>query len=128
MPSRESETPTAIDKKPTLSQEDKDDKDKEEVARLKRRITGEFDGRYVELVLMCTSVDLLRTLSFDGSEESSCLQGYEIVDEKNGDLNITKVYFMGTKEVRFPGSAEPDVVNAHVKLLKQIEAEKSSKQ
>ena len=122
MPSRETETPKcnelpAIGKKPTLTQEDK-----AKVARLERQIQGEFDGRYVELVLTYTSVDLLSKDSPKHSERCE-VSTVEVDGQK-----IAVARLPGARQPLRKGPAARDVVTAHVELLKEIEAVKPSKQ
>ena len=83
---------------------------------------------YIGFPLTYTSADILNEAPFDGSEESSYPQEYEVVHKSNTDQNIAVVYLAGTKEVRSVGSAASDVVTAYENLLDKIEAEKSSKQ
>ncbi|KAI4681223.1 uncharacterized protein J4E88_005730 [Alternaria novae-zelandiae] len=112
MPLKAFETPKcneqpAIDEKPLLSQEDG-----KKVKRYKRRIE-----------------DLLQERQLSQSGGKGCDRKYKCEDLEEDDQITAVVYIVGdTKEEYRRGPAVPDLVTAHVKLLEEIKAEKSSKQ
>ncbi|KAI4643740.1 hypothetical protein J4E93_006752 [Alternaria ventricosa] len=122
MPSEESETPKcneqpAIGEDLTLSV-----KEEAEVERLKKEIQGEFDGRYVELVLTYTSGDLVRKYSPKYSQKCEV----STVEVDGQEIAIARL--PGARQPFKKGTAALDVVTAYENLLEKIEAEKSSKQ